>query len=96
MYHGKIMAKSKEIDIPPYPAGGGLLPCLADTNGGFICWHTTGPPDEWTTAMVNSGNIWFFPMGITQLIADWIEQIPPGDDLWDKHHLEPGDYGIER
>ena len=95
MYKAKILGgDGKQISIPPYPALGGLLPCLADTNGGYLCWHTSGQPNEWTTALYYGGNAWFFPMGLTQLIADWIEQIPPADAIWDTHHLEPDDYGI--
>jgi hypothetical protein len=35
----------QEIHIPPYPESGGLLPCLTDTNTGFVCWHMVGNPD---------------------------------------------------
>jgi hypothetical protein len=92
--HDILDGNGDKINIPPYPANGGLLPCLADTNGGWVCWHVQGKPDKWTTVLYNGGTAWFFPMGLTRLIADWIERIPPADAIWDESHLEPENFGI--
>src|SRR5690349_17863842 len=40
-----------EVDIPPYPAREGLLPCVIDTNSDIISWYTLGDPDEWKTVL---------------------------------------------
>jgi len=89
-------ADGNVFDIPPYPSPGGLLPCLTDTNSDFICWRTVGHPDEWTTVKYSVGSVFMFPFDLTQLICDWIEQIPPADQAWSSYFLKPEKYGISR
>jgi len=89
-----ITGDGVRVDIPPYPTRGGLLPCLADTDGGWVCWHMKGNPEKWTMTLYNGGTMWFFPMSLTKMIADWIEQVPPADAVWHSEHLEPDEYGI--
>jgi hypothetical protein len=70
------------VNIPPYPASGGLLPCVIDSNSDVLCWRTDGPPDGWTLAYFQEGNVFFYPCDVTQLICDWIERIPPATEVW--------------
>lgn len=72
------------VRIPPYPSPEGLLPCLIDTNSDVVCWHTVGEPDSWTTVLYQEGNLFFYPTDVTQLIHDWIQQIPPAAEVWGK------------
>jgi len=84
------------VNIPAYPSPGGLLPCLTDTNTAFMCWRTVGAPHEWTLLKYSSGNLFMFPMDLTQLICDWIERKPPADKAWGEFFLKPERYGIAR
>lgn len=95
MYGAKLWGSDgKEIHIPPYPASEGLLPCLIDTNSDIVCWYTVGHPDSWTTVLFQEGNLFFFPCDVTQLICDWIEQIPPAAEVWGTLNMRK--FGIAR
>lgn len=82
--------------LRPYPNPGGLLPCLTDTNSSFICWLTSGDPENWTLVQWYSGTVRFYKSDLTHFIRDWIKQIPPANDAWSTFFLSPKKYGIAR
>lgn len=84
------------INLLPYPSTGGLLPCLVDTNTSFICWITKGKPDEWTTVKCSSGTVCMYPFSLTELIINWLEQIPPADKVWSSYFFGPKKFGVAR
>lgn len=83
-------------NLKAYPSPGGLLPCLTDTNSSFVCWLTSGEPEHWTLVQWFSGTVRFFECNLTQLIRDWIKQVPPAKDAWGPFFLSPKKYGIAR
>jgi hypothetical protein len=84
------------LSLKPYPAQGGLLPCLTDTNGSFICWLTAGDPDSWTLSQWHNGTVRELDCNFTQLISDWISQTPPFNDVWGPFFLTATKYGIAK
>lgn len=95
MYKSDLLdEENRIINLPHYPAPGGIFPCLVDTNGCYICWITTGAPDNWITAKFDSGYLQVFQCDLTQLICAWIEQKPPASDIWDSTFLETDNYGL--
>jgi hypothetical protein len=84
------------VEVPCYPTPGGLLPCLTDTNSDFILWRTEGEPDDWTVVKYSCGNVFMFDFGLTQLICDWIERVPPADQVWGAVFLGPAKSVIAR
>lgn len=38
---------------PRFPAEGGLLPFARSDNGAYFCWRAEGPPDAWTSTVID-------------------------------------------
>jgi len=83
-------------NLRPHPNPGGLLPCLTDTNSSFVCWLTSGKPEEWTLIKWHFGTVTFYDFTLTQLIRDWIKQVPPAKDAWGAFFLKPENYQSPR
>jgi hypothetical protein len=89
--------RGKKLEIPLYPDPGGLLPCLLDFGGGFLCWITEGEPDGWSVMTWYAGTcVIFRGMSVTRLICEWIEQKGRAKSAWPDSYLQPESFELLR
>ena len=92
---GSLRDESNEqIEPEKYQEPQSLLLCLSTTNGTYVCWHTVGEPDDWKVVEWDEGTIRSWDCNLTQLIANWISQTPPYDEVWPDFFLSPEKFWI--
>lgn len=78
---------------PAYPKPDGLFPWATDDYNNLLCWHQSGPPNDWTVVVaeeVDRETYHAYDMGMVEFLVRWLrrdlrcpafpDDVPPSAD----------------